>query len=277
MSVHRFALSVLAILALITAACSPAGGQQGGTSFTSPPPPDEWASGLTVDFIPDGYAWAWNEGHETAKFHVFQTVDGSGELAVSVQMSPPPEPEMGEPLTRSGRELVVYDEGSRIRVTEDVGNDTRIDVLSGSLDQETLLQVAESIIYEPVEATTELTAPPGGLVVPECVDGSLCGDMFVLDTGDLYDMTCSNVIPSFVTDAVLGTGDFFGQVTVNAIAGFPTDVVVAVSGPGQGLCVEPVNGEWWLAYVPGASAKGIKDAICTVADLSDTERQSENC
>jgi hypothetical protein len=47
-------------------------------------------------------------------------------------------------VSYSGRQFVVYEEGSQIRVTEDVGNDVRVDLLSGSLDQETLLQIAAS-------------------------------------------------------------------------------------------------------------------------------------
>jgi hypothetical protein len=123
-----------------------AGGNFG--RFDSPPAPDEFESGLTIGNLPAGFNWVWNEGHETATFHVFQTEDGSQELSIGVQVSPPDHPGTGEPITDGGREFVVYDEGDQIRVTEDVGDDIRIDVLSGSLDLDTLLEVAASVSHQ---------------------------------------------------------------------------------------------------------------------------------
>lgn len=125
--------------------------QEAGGTFTSPDPLDVWASGLTIGFIPEGFSWVWNEGHETATFHTFQTEDESEQLSIGIQIAPPLHPGSGEAVTRGDREFVVYDEGAQIRVTEDVGNDTRIDVLSDSLDTDTVLRIAESITYDPDE------------------------------------------------------------------------------------------------------------------------------
>ena len=152
MTVNRhLGLSVLTFLLAVVAACAGSADRRPGTAFTSPQPGAEGASGLTIDFVPDGYSWVWNEGHETAVFHVFQTEDGSGQVSVGVQISPSPHPGSGETVIRDGRDFVVYDEGPQMRVTEDVGNDTRVDVVSGSLDRETLLRIAESTTYQPVE------------------------------------------------------------------------------------------------------------------------------
>ncbi len=157
----RRGLTILIAAAAVLSACSadPSGpGEslvetttpQTGTSFVSPQPPTEFASGLTIGFIPDGYTWVWNEGHETAIFHVFQTDDGSGQVSVGVQVSPQ-SGGVGEEVNSDGREFVVYAESSKTRVTEDVGNETRVDVLSGSLDQDTLLLIAKSTTFEPAD------------------------------------------------------------------------------------------------------------------------------
>jgi hypothetical protein len=137
------------MVVFVTASCS-GSADSNQTTFTSPEPPDEFASGLTVGFIPEGFTWVWNEGHETATFHVFQTENEAGQLSVGVQISPSAPTEPGEAVTRGSREFIIYDEGSWTRVTEAVGDDTRVDVLSNALDTETLLEVAESVAYQPV-------------------------------------------------------------------------------------------------------------------------------
>lgn len=124
--------------------------------FDAPLTPSEFESGLTIGNLPAGFHWVWNGGHETATFHVFQTEDGSEQLSVGIQESPPDHPGTGEPVTLSGREFVVYDEGNQIRVTEDLGIGIRIDVLSGSLNRETLLEIAASVSYQPPDRTQGL-------------------------------------------------------------------------------------------------------------------------
>ncbi len=138
--------------------------------FDTPLTPSEFESGLTIGNLPAGFHWVWNEGHETATFHVFQTEDGSEQLSVGVQESPPDHPGTGEPVSVSGREFVVYDEGSQIRVTESVGNGIRIDVLSGSLNRETLLEIAAGVSYQPPERAQELDLSGSAWVV-HGVDG----------------------------------------------------------------------------------------------------------
>lgn len=139
------------LVVLIAASCTTVGGSKGGESFSAPAPPDEDASGLIIGFVPDGYDFVWNEGHETATFHVFQTEDGSGQLSVGVQLFPPAgDSARSERVIRGGREFEIHGEGDRIRVTENVVGGARVDVVGDSLDVATLLRVAESVVYEPI-------------------------------------------------------------------------------------------------------------------------------
>lgn len=187
-------------------------------------------SGLTIGFIPDGYFFVWNEGHESATFHVFQTADGSDQVSVGVQESPQSSG-VGQAMTYDGRQFVVYEEGSQIRVAEEVGNDIRVDVLSGSLDQETLMQIAASTIFDP-------SVPTGGLVVPPCDDTAACASGFFLDDGVFYAVGRTAIRDAAVSNEVIGIGEFEGEtVTVNVLQDVPRDVMVAISLSG-GLCNE---------------------------------------
>lgn len=245
--------------------------QHTGTTFVSPQPPDEFASGLTIGFIPDGYFFVGNEGHESATFHVFQTEDGSDQVSVGVQVSPQSSGE-GEAVSLDGRQLVVHEEGSQIRVTEDVGNNHRVDVLSGSLDQETLLQIAASTHFDP-------HVPTGGLVVPECDDTSACAAGFVLDDGVFYAVGCTAIRDSAVSDEVIGGGEFEGQtITVNLLEGVPRDVMVAVSMPG-GLCKEgdEAVSQWSMVFPTGGDQGAVTQAICDVGEMSDADRRANGC
>lgn len=90
----------LSVFALAAAACSSTGGdeREGGGStivaetemdeWLAPRPPEEFASGLSIGFIPSGFTFVWNEGHETAVFHVFQTEDGSGQVSSNIREAP---------------------------------------------------------------------------------------------------------------------------------------------------------------------------------------------
>ena len=135
------------VLGIVAAACGstdrPAG--VGSSSWSAPDPPVECASGITIGFVPAGYAFVYNEGHETATFHVFQAGDGS-QFEVGRQLPPPPYPTSGHQVTRAGRVFTVNGE---VRVFEELANGTRIEVLSHNLDEATLLDVAESVIYDP--------------------------------------------------------------------------------------------------------------------------------
>jgi len=51
------------VAAIVLAACAaaPSGDTENGP-WEAPEPPDEFASGLTVVAVPDGFAFEWNEG-----------------------------------------------------------------------------------------------------------------------------------------------------------------------------------------------------------------------
>jgi len=143
---------VIGLLVLLTGACggndatTTTPGETGATSWTADAPPSEWASGLTIDYIPSGFTFAWNEGHETATFHVFTSGDDSAQFAVGRQISPAPYPIAGREVTRDGRVFTVIE--GETRILEDGDNGIRIEVVSRSLDAETLLQIAESVHYD---------------------------------------------------------------------------------------------------------------------------------
>lgn len=149
------------LFVLASAACSSPGadeGQEGGSTtiaeteqgeWSAPEPPDEFASGLTIGFIPEGFTFVWNEGHETAAFHVFQTEDGSEQVSIGRQISPEPYPTPGEQVNRGDREFTLVKARRETRVLEEVEGDIRVEVVSPTLDSETLLRIAESVVYNP--------------------------------------------------------------------------------------------------------------------------------
>jgi hypothetical protein len=115
-------------------------------AWSPPEPPSEWASGITVGEIPPGYNFGWNEGHETATFHVFVAQDGASQFAVGRQRTSEPWPVEGYEVTLSGRVFTITPE---VRILEEVGAGVRIEVVSQSLDQDVLLLIAQSIRYDP--------------------------------------------------------------------------------------------------------------------------------
>jgi hypothetical protein len=135
----------LTILSLTVSACW---GSSGDESWSAPDPPDGWASGLEVGYVPDGYSFVRNEGHETATFHVFQTGDGD-QVSIGRQISPEPYPIPGEQVDRDGREFTLVETSNETRVLEEMPRDIRVEVVSQSLDADTLLRVAESVSYDP--------------------------------------------------------------------------------------------------------------------------------
>jgi hypothetical protein len=146
----KVVLAWMTVLTLaITACSSPTNGDTGDGPFTAPAPPDEWASGLTIGYIPEGFTFVSNQGHETATFHVFMTADESQQVAIGRQISPPPYPTAGQAVTRAGRDFTVVEDTAETRILEKVGNGIRIEVASPSLDSETLLRIAESTSYDP--------------------------------------------------------------------------------------------------------------------------------
>lgn len=56
------------------------------------------------------------------------------------------QPDMGrEDVTRDGRVFTLIRDGNETRVLKDIGNNVRVEVVSGSVDTETLLSIAEGI------------------------------------------------------------------------------------------------------------------------------------
>ena len=56
-------------------------------------------------------------------------------------------------VTRGDREFTIYDEGNQTRITEGLESDIRVDVVSDSLDTETLMRIAESVTYDSERAS----------------------------------------------------------------------------------------------------------------------------
>ena len=137
-------------LMLAIAACSSSQSIQADDGpWIAPEPPDEWASGLTIGYIPPGFTFVWNMGHETATFHVFMTTDESEQVSIGRQISPQPYPTAGEAVTRAGREFTIVEDATETRVLEEVGSGIRVEVVSASLDPQILLRIAESTSYDP--------------------------------------------------------------------------------------------------------------------------------
>ncbi len=118
-----------------------------GDTWVAPDPPDGWASGLSIGFVPDGFVYEESEGHETATFHVFVSTDGARRFGVGRQWSPPPYPFVGDEIDRDGRTFTVIPD--EVRVLEEVGGRVRIEVVSSSLDAETLMRIAVGVTYDP--------------------------------------------------------------------------------------------------------------------------------
>ena len=116
------------------------------SAWSAPEPPSEWASGITVGEIPPCYYFGWNEGHETATFHVFVAQDGASQFAVGRQRTSEPWPVEGYEVALSGRIFTITPE---VRIIEGVGDGVRIEVVSQSLDRDVLLRIADSVRYDP--------------------------------------------------------------------------------------------------------------------------------
>ncbi|NOY54815.1 MAG: hypothetical protein GXP34_02395 [Actinobacteria bacterium] len=148
---------VVAVVALVVAACSgstlgegtggsfvPGGGT--ATSWVAPALDDDGASGLRIGYVPAGYSFVFNEGHESAMFHRFVADDGTW-FAVGRSLFPAPYPIRGVDVVRDGRTFTVIE--GEPRILEYVGDGVRVETVSKSLDTETLLRIAESVTYDP--------------------------------------------------------------------------------------------------------------------------------
>jgi hypothetical protein len=145
----RIAVSApLLVAAFVLAACAtpaPVGDTETG-QWLAPEPPDEFASGLMIGSVPDGFAFEWNEGHETAILHTFTSANGA-QISIGRQLSPPPYPIAGEEVIRNGREFTVI--ADEVRILEQLDDGVRVEVVSASLDVDSLLLIAESVSYDP--------------------------------------------------------------------------------------------------------------------------------
>lgn len=156
-----FALTAATVFAVVSTACGATGADEGAVGgsttvagsdegeWSAPEPPDEFGSGLTIGFIPQGFTFVWNEGHETAVFHVFQTENESEQVSIGRQISPEPYPASGEQVVRGEREFTLVKDTRETRVLEEVDDDIRLEVVSQILDSETLLRIAEPVSNDP--------------------------------------------------------------------------------------------------------------------------------
>lgn len=144
------------------------------------------------------------------------------------------------------------------------------------------LATTETSLPLDTSSTTSLpAAPTGGLFVPECndVDLGVCAAGFVLDDGMFYNLSCSAVRDSAVSEEVIGEGEFEGEmVVVHTLETVPRSVMIAVSLPG-GLCAEgdQVLSDWSMAFPQGANQESLTEAICDVGELSAAQREANGC
>ena len=109
----------------------------------------EFGDGITITGIPDGFAFTVAVGVGASSSFMFATADGSAEFSVGRQLSAPPMSIQGRHVTRDGRVFTVVQAEGETRIVEDVGNGVLIEVVSRSLDTEALLDIAESVTYDP--------------------------------------------------------------------------------------------------------------------------------
>lgn len=134
---------------------------------------------------------------------------------------------------------------------------------------------------DPTPTTTSTSAsivPSGGLVVPECADTGMCAAGFVLDDGVFYNIDCSAIRESAVSDEVIGEGDIdVYEVSVNLLVDVPRSVLVAVS-QGGGFCgFDEFSSEWVAAFPDGVDNPALLEAICDVGELSAAQREANGC
>ena len=73
-----------------------------------------------------------------------------GDSSVGRRLSAPPMSFQGRHVTRGGRVFTVVQAEGETRIVEDVGNGVLIEVASRTLDTEALLDIAETVTYDPV-------------------------------------------------------------------------------------------------------------------------------
>jgi hypothetical protein len=78
-----------------------------------------------------------------------QTEDGSGQVSIGRQIAPEPYPTPGEQVVGGDRQFTLVEDTRETRVLEEIEGDIRLEVVSQTLDSETLLRIAESVVYDP--------------------------------------------------------------------------------------------------------------------------------
>lgn len=141
-------ITTLAMLSLVVAACSSTGADERAEIWSAPDPPSDFASGLTIGFLPDGFTFVWNEGHETATFHVFESADATLQFSVGRQIATEPYPFPGEEVTRNGRTFTLVETTRETRILMHADRDVRVEVVSRTLDAATLMRIADSVGYD---------------------------------------------------------------------------------------------------------------------------------
>ena len=132
------------VMLLSVWSCGGAHDQRQGTTV------GEFGDGVTITGIPDGFAFTVAVGVGGSSSFMFATADGSGEFSVTRRLSAPPMSFQGRHVTRGGRVFTVVQAEGETRIVEDVGNGVLIEVASRTLDTEALLDIAETVTYDPV-------------------------------------------------------------------------------------------------------------------------------
>jgi len=109
----------------------------------------EFGDGITITGIPDGFAFTVAVGVGGSSSFMFATADGSAEFSVTRRLSAPSMSIQGRHVTRDGRVFTVAQVEGQTRTVEDVGNGVLIEVASRTLDTESLLDIAETVTYDP--------------------------------------------------------------------------------------------------------------------------------
>lgn len=116
------------------------------------------------------------------------------------------------------------------------------------------------------------------LACPDCDDAAACAAGFEIE-GMFYGQSCAAVREDAVSSDVLAEGELGSRTTtVNRIEGVDTTVMVAVGLPG-GICGDndTARSPWSMAFAPEADQAAVKQAVCSVGDLTPEQREANGC
>ncbi len=128
-------------------------GDQSEEDWSAPDPSNFWASGLTIDAIPPGFAFEITEGTadlpRSSIFHTFASSDGT-EFSIGRNRRGQPLSSPGEVVTVDGRDFTIVEYPSgETRVREEVAGGVSVEVVSRQMDTDTLLEIAKGVTYDP--------------------------------------------------------------------------------------------------------------------------------